>query len=51
MSDIETYGSDNLRVDCLHNERGKKLRTDSLFFNLHGFWTLLPALHKSLFEL
>ena len=50
MSDIETYGSDKLQVDCLHDERGKKIKTDGLFFNLYEFWTLLHASHKSLFK-
>ena len=50
MSDIEIYGSDNLRVDCLDDERGKNIKTDGLFFNLYGFWTLLHAAHKILFE-
>ena len=50
MSDIKTYGSDNLRVDCLDEESGKNIKTNSLFFNLYDFWTLLHAMHKSLFE-
>ena len=36
MSDIETYGSDNLRVDCLNDERGKKGKTDFLICKTFG---------------
>ena len=50
MSEIETYGSDNLRVTCLHDEKGKKIKGESLFFNLYDYWTLIHAAHKNLFR-
>ena len=31
MSEIETYGSGNLRVACLHNEKGNKIKGESIF--------------------
>ena len=37
----ETYGSDDLRVECLHDKRGKKIKGESLFLNLYNYQTLL----------
>ena len=45
----ETYGSDGVRVACLHDEKGKNLKGESLFFNLYDYWTLLHAKIKSLY--
>ena len=45
----ETYGSDNLRVECLHDEKGKKVMRESLFLNLFHYWTLLNAECKHLY--
>ena len=33
----ETYGSDDLRVECLHDKRGKKIKGESLFLNLYNY--------------
>ena len=45
----ETYGSDNLRAECLHEEKGKKVKGESLFLNLFDYWTLLNAEFKHLY--
>ena len=37
----ETYGSGDLRVECLHDKRGKNIKGESLFLNLYDYWTLL----------
>ena len=37
----ETYGS--FRVEFLNDERGKLLKSDSLFLNIHDFWILSHA--------
>ena len=34
----ETYGS--FRVEFLNDERGKWLKSDSLFLNIYEFWVL-----------
>ena len=34
----ETYGS--FRVEFLNDERGKLLKSDSLFLNIYEFWVL-----------
>ena len=39
----ETYGSAHLRVACLHDERGKNMKGESLFLNLYDYWTLIHA--------
>ena len=46
MSQIETYGPDNLRVACLRDEKGKKIKGESLFFDLYDYWTLIHAVRK-----
>ena len=38
MSNTETYG--DFRVEFLHDEKGEKLWSDSLFFNFYDFWHL-----------
>ena len=45
----ETYGSDNLRVECLHDKKGKEVMGESLFLNLFDYWTLLNADCKHLY--
>ena len=45
-----SYGSDNLRVACLDDEKGKNIKRECLFFNLYDHWTLLQAEFKSLFN-
>ena len=39
----ETYGSADLRVACLDDERGKNIKGESLFLNLYDYWTLVQA--------
>ena len=40
MSDyLETYGSANLRVPFMEDERGKRIKEDALFENLYDIWT------------
>ena len=36
---LETYGSAGLRVMFMDDEKGKLLKTDTLFENLYDFWT------------
>ena len=38
MSNSKTYG--DFRVESLHDEKGEKLWSNSLFFNLYNFWRL-----------
>ena len=47
----ETYGSVNLRAECLHEEKGKKVKRESLFLNLSDYWTLLNTEFKHLYYL
>ena len=42
----ETYGSDELRVSCLHDEKEKNIKGENLFLNLYNYWTLLHAEFK-----
>ena len=35
----ETYGSSNLRVQYLHDEKGKKIKSNSLFENIYDYWS------------
>ena len=37
----ETYGMDGFRVKFLHDERGKLIKSDSLFLNIYGFWVMI----------
>ena len=42
MSDrFETYGSADIRTRFLNDERGKLIKSDSLFENLYDYWTYL----------
>ena len=44
MSDrFETYGSADIRTSFLNDERGKLIKSDSLFKNLYDYWTCLHA--------
>ena len=36
---LETYGSANLRVPFMEDERGKRIKEDALFENLYDIWT------------
>ena len=36
---LETYGSAGLRVMFMDDEKGKLIKTDTLFENLYDFWT------------
>ena len=38
MSNSKTYG--DFRVESLHDEKGEKLWSNSLFFTLYNFWRL-----------
>ena len=38
MSAIETYG--DFRVEFLHDEKGEKLWSNSLFLNIYDFWCI-----------
>ena len=40
---FETYGSDGFKVQFLHNERGKLIKTDKLFCNLYDFCVIQHA--------
>ena len=42
----ETHGSDDLRVACLHDEKGKNVKRESLFLNMCDYWTLFHAEFK-----
>ena len=46
---LETHGSTNLRVLFMNDERGKMIKTDSLFENLYDFCTSYHDRNKSLF--
>ena len=46
---FETYGSANLRVVFMDDERGKRIKEDTLFENLYDFWTLYHDPNKNLF--
>ena len=43
MGDMVENGSDGFRVQFLHDKRGKLIRTDKLFHNLHDFWAIQHA--------
>ena len=44
---LETYA--NLRVIFMNDERGKNIKTDTLFENLYDYWTSYHNPNKSLF--
>ena len=43
MGDMVENGSDGFRVQFLHDKRGKLIKTDKLFHNLHDFWAIQHA--------
>ena len=43
---LETYA--NLRVIFMNDERGKNIKTDTLFENLYDYWTSYHNPNKSL---
>ena len=45
----ETHGSDDLRVACLHDEKEKNVKRESLFLNMCDYWTLFHAEFKHLY--
>ena len=36
----ETYGSNNLRTECLNNKKGKNVKGESSLLKLYDYWTL-----------
>ena len=36
---MSTYGSADLRIEVLNNRNGSYIKKDTLFNNLHDFWT------------
>ena len=46
---LETYGSANLRVVFMDDERGKNIKTDTPFENLYDFWTSFHDQNNSIF--
>ena len=40
---FETYGSDGFRDKILHDERGKLIKTDKLFYKIYDFWVMQHA--------
>ena len=40
---FETYGSDGFRDEFLHDERGKLIKIDKLFYNIYDFWVMQHA--------
>ena len=47
---LETYGSAKLRVVFMDDERGDRIKTDTLFENLYDFWTSYHDSNKSIFK-
>ena len=47
---FETYGSANLRVVFMDDERGKRIKEDTLFENLYDFQTSYHDPNKKLFR-
>ena len=45
----ETYGSNNLRTDCLNNKKGKNVKDEQLLLKLYDYWNLLHAEFKHLY--
>ena len=47
---LETYGSAKLRVVFMDDERGDRIKTDTLFENLYDFWTSYHDSNKSILK-
>ena len=47
---LETYRSAKLRVVFIDDERGDRIKTDTLFENLYDFWTSYHDSNKSIFK-
>ena len=47
---LETYGSSNLRFVFMDDERGDRIKTDTLFENLYDFLTSYYDSNKSIFK-
>ena len=50
VEQLETYGSAKLRVVFMDDERWDCIKTDTLFENLHDFWTSYRDSNKSIFK-
>ena len=46
---LETYGSAKLRVLFINDEKGREIKKDALFENLHDFWTSFHDTNISIF--
>ena len=47
---LETYRSAKLRVVFIDDERGDRIKTDTLFENLFDFWTSYHDSNKNIFK-
>ena len=47
---LETYRSAKLRVVFIDDERGDRIKTDTLFENLYDFWTSYHDSNKNIFK-
>ena len=47
---LKTYGSGKLRVVFMDDERGDRIKTDTLFENLYDFWTSYHHSNKVIFK-
>ena len=47
---LKTYGSGKLRVVFMDDERGDRIKTDTLFENLYDFWTSYHDSNKSILK-
>ena len=45
----ETYGSVQLRVESIEDKVGKKVKKDTLFYNLYNYWTSYHDPNKRFF--
>ena len=46
---LETYGSANLRVLFINDEKRREIKKDTLFENLQDFWTSFHDPNKRIF--
>ena len=47
---LETYGSANLRVLFINDEKRREIKKDTLFENLQDFWTSFHNPNKRIFH-